>query len=306
MKNTKLDSRIVRDRSNLTRCKMPVNHCDGLIMSLVNKVKHKIIGNKKSLYEAIKRGKFTEQDAVRYCTGILESMIDDFVGDENRYLYTPQTRKEMRQAVKRLYGCRTIAQARSTLKSFGREIQDYDDAFVDFEKLFLAAKTDNKKEARLLTNNNAYIKGAEKELKEDHAMKRKIDSTMTIRHCTSERNNSSRRNDGPIDLRKQAQIIRQREANFSKSPILQQAFGYAMKLEDLTNHWSGKLPNLYSSSSNLSDAIRRGDLTMAHGFTVKLAKELSNSAKLYKRPEDFQYGLGLIRRIRACLAKAGF
>lgn len=128
-------------------------------------------------------------------------------------------------------------------------------------------------------------------------MKRKIDSTMTIRHCTAERNNKSRYNDGPADYRGKV---------FESSPALQKALFYSNKLEELTNHWSGSLPNLYSSASNLSTCIFRNDLTMAHGYTVKLEREMANSAKLYKRPMHFQYGLSLIRRIRACLAKAGF
>lgn len=88
--------------------------------------------------------------------------------------------------------------------------------------------------------------------------------------------------------------------------ILNRMMTQVSLLDDLTNHWSGKLPNLYSSVDKLRRAIAHGDLTMAHGFTVKVENELKSAAKLYDRPIHLKYGLVLVRRIRALLAKAGF
>ena len=96
------------------------------------------------------------------------------------------------------------------------------------------------------------------------------------------------------------------DLNTIEPKILNSMMTQVSFLDDLTNHWSGKLPNLYSSVDKLRRAISRGDLTMAHGFTVKVENELKSAAELYNRPIHLKYGLEVIRRIRALLAKAGF
>jgi hypothetical protein len=77
-------------------------------------------------------------------------------------------------------------------------------------------------------------------------------------------------------------------------------------LERITNHWSGELPNLYSSVDKIGASLDRNDPVTAHRMTVKLENELKNNYKSSSNPDAVKRGLGLIMKIRALLAKSGF
>lgn len=78
------------------------------------------------------------------------------------------------------------------------------------------------------------------------------------------------------------------------------------ELDRLTNHWSGELPNLYSSVDDIKASLDRNDPVTAHRMTVKLENELKNNYKASSNPDAVKRGLGLIMKIRAWLAKSGF
>lgn len=77
-------------------------------------------------------------------------------------------------------------------------------------------------------------------------------------------------------------------------------------LERLTNHWSGELPNLFSSVDKIESSLDRNDPVTAHRMTVKLENELKNNYKASSNPDAVKRGIGIIRLIRATLAKSGF
>lgn len=113
------------------------------------------------------------------------------------------------------------------------------------------------------------------------------------------------REDGVGD---QYSIMYRQAKNIENSPALQQALELSNKLERLTNHYSGELPNLYSQADKLSNAIYHGDLTSAHSWTTRMKKELIQTNNSYRgnNPDALKKGFRLIEGIRACLAKAGF
>jgi hypothetical protein len=78
------------------------------------------------------------------------------------------------------------------------------------------------------------------------------------------------------------------------------------ELERLTNHYSGELPNLFSSVDKIESSLNRNDPVTAHRMTVKLENELKNNYKASSNPDAVKRGIGIIRLIRATLAKSGF
>jgi hypothetical protein len=78
------------------------------------------------------------------------------------------------------------------------------------------------------------------------------------------------------------------------------------ELERLTNHYSGELPNLFSSVDKIESSLNRNDPVTANRMTVKLENELKNNYKASSNPDAVKRGIRIIHLIRATLAKSGF
>ncbi len=77
-------------------------------------------------------------------------------------------------------------------------------------------------------------------------------------------------------------------------------------LERITNHWSGELPNLYSSVDKIESSLDSNDPVTAHRMTIKLENELKNNYKAASNPDAVRKGIKLVNQIKALLAKSGF
>ena len=78
------------------------------------------------------------------------------------------------------------------------------------------------------------------------------------------------------------------------------------ELERLTNHWSGELPNLFSSVDKIESSLDRNDPVTAHRMALKLENEMKNNYKAASNPDAVRRGIKLIQQIKVLLAKSGF